>query len=1085
MEKILIVLLLLTQIALSQNSGSLFRRANVIDGNNIISVFGNWGVIGQPANNGPRGAWKCGNNGYIGDFSILIGAKIPYSSTLNFATVTDCPVIRPSLGMDNSHSGVRQAFEPVNGYFNPSGNSPAISDDPSTWPANWSVWPYSQPASLETFFAMDDNADNEFNDPLENIWGIAFIPDSTDSSRNGMALKVEARYRQYKSGGLEDVMLLEYNIINEGTTIYQRLIFAGLLGTYVGITGTDDSPQEYDDDACFFDIENNYTFFWDWPMDNSRNPFWQGDPGYAAMTLVQSPCNPYDGIDNDRDNALVAGSSAPFFTAADFNGSIIQAGSQIVIIDNNYQRSLMTVPGNPFTITSCGKSFDIIPGVTFVREGNAGNSNAFDGIDNDFDGLIDENYSIHYNFNVQHLIEPLTINNAMGPTQYINYFTGQGLNDPLIDEVGIDLDEIGLTSFDYFAPATQIPMYDDEALYNLMSPGHFSLPSSYSNGLITQGDDGDYLFGSGVFTLEPGDTHKVVLGLVYANSPEELKSKVRVINNSNFNVNVNSNLQLLSPTAGVFSGNNLIISFQSQVSEGSIIIEYSENTGRSWNFVDLVSASSSNYNWDISDLPDGAFYQIRIRHSLQPTVVVTSDPFIINRPGQAIPQAYFTHNTGLCGLGVLDTMDISWVAGDADGDSITLSLFISTDQDTNWQFISNLPDSGTYYLNTRLFPNTRYALLRLEVWDGFANGEDITPNFWIQNTFPVLPDSLLQHTNGQGSGSIEVHIVDSLNITGHLYEVTFNDSATQKTYNVQNLTTGQYIITNCSQLNSSTMGPLFDGVRLLMDDLENAEINYNNTYWSNDSINLEFSFALQPLNLGSPWGIVYPINFPYDYQVEFHDQVVDTTEVTFRGFNIGLPPIETYFRIKNLTTNQYIKFIFMHQGSPAVTILPLDRLFMIEKDDNNIDQFSWPIIFRFTGTNLYNPGSGDTLFISTLKPFSSADQFQFSTDYLLSLVMNRKLVPNEFNLYQNYPNPFNPVCHIRFDIAKSSLVKLEIFNVLGQKVKTLVNKKMAADKYSVIWDAKNDFGNLVSSGIYIYRLKADNFVKSRKMIFVK
>ena len=94
-------------------------------------------------------------------------------------------------------------------------------------------------------------------------------------------------------------------------------------------------------------------------------------------------------------------------------------------------------------------------------------------------------------------------------------------------------------------------------------------------------------------------------------------------------------------------------------------------------------------------------------------------------------------------------------------------------------------------------------------------------------------------------------------------------------------------------------------------------------------------------------------------------------------------------------------------------------------------------------------------------------------------------VPDAFALYANYPNPFNPTTTIRYDLKESVDVKLEIYNVLGEKVRTLVNAREAAGRKKVVWDGRNDRGQVVSSGIYIYRLQAGDFVQSRKMMLLK
>ena len=91
----------------------------------------------------------------------------------------------------------------------------------------------------------------------------------------------------------------------------------------------------------------------------------------------------------------------------------------------------------------------------------------------------------------------------------------------------------------------------------------------------------------------------------------------------------------------------------------------------------------------------------------------------------------------------------------------------------------------------------------------------------------------------------------------------------------------------------------------------------------------------------------------------------------------------------------------------------------------------------------------------------------------------------EVFLQQNYPNPFNPTTMISFSIPVESKVGLSIFNIKGQKVKTLVNEVLPLGEYSAIWDGRDSNGNLISSGIYFYKLKAGDFQRVRKMILIK
>ncbi len=94
-------------------------------------------------------------------------------------------------------------------------------------------------------------------------------------------------------------------------------------------------------------------------------------------------------------------------------------------------------------------------------------------------------------------------------------------------------------------------------------------------------------------------------------------------------------------------------------------------------------------------------------------------------------------------------------------------------------------------------------------------------------------------------------------------------------------------------------------------------------------------------------------------------------------------------------------------------------------------------------------------------------------------------LPTKFALNQNYPNPFNPTTEIKFDLPKRSKVNISIYNVLGQKVKTLLDDEKAAGSYMADWDGTSDGGNSVSSGVYFYRMQAGNFQETKKMMLLK
>jgi hypothetical protein len=94
-------------------------------------------------------------------------------------------------------------------------------------------------------------------------------------------------------------------------------------------------------------------------------------------------------------------------------------------------------------------------------------------------------------------------------------------------------------------------------------------------------------------------------------------------------------------------------------------------------------------------------------------------------------------------------------------------------------------------------------------------------------------------------------------------------------------------------------------------------------------------------------------------------------------------------------------------------------------------------------------------------------------------------IPKTYQLFQNYPNPFNPLTMIKYDLPHSGHVNIVVYNILGQKVKTLADEYQEAAHHSVTWDGKDDQGEEVASGVYFYRIKTSLFEKTKKMVLLK
>ncbi|MGA9121007.1 MAG: T9SS type A sorting domain-containing protein [Bacteroidota bacterium] len=306
-------------ITAAQPSGPGFLRHGIINRNRVITVFGNGGVIGQPATTGSRGAWIIPSNGYLDDQSILIGLELPIRDYNGDGgddivhSVITCDVTRFSGSYDRDpRTGQSWTFEPDSGYCNPTQQSPALRSQPSTWPASWSEHPswgigtwdgFSGPDSVlgddEAYFRMDDRTDERFNVAANNPRGIVFHPDSNDFTRMGQGISVGVRYVESADHRFQDVLYRVYEITNEGTTDYAKVVFGTLTGTYIGITTTE-NYGEYANDASAFFASSDMILSWNVPENKVADPLWQGEVGKFGEAFVETPAGDhiasYDGF---------------------------------------------------------------------------------------------------------------------------------------------------------------------------------------------------------------------------------------------------------------------------------------------------------------------------------------------------------------------------------------------------------------------------------------------------------------------------------------------------------------------------------------------------------------------------------------------------------------------------------------------------------------------------------------------------------------------------------------------------------------------------------------------------------------------
>ena len=297
-----------------------YQAKGTLDGNRVRSLYWNTTELAQ-WKNPPAGEWPKGSgHNYIDGVGILIGAKIylPNGKAItpiesHYREESDADPTNPLLLWD---------LEPVPGYFNttppndmfgnPRAPKPAVNVDPTSWPAQWPLalradgrttadwdgyW-YGyfgrgvMNSDFETFFVVDDSKDAEFTRPPYN-----YFPIAADSNRGGLGIRVETRGFQWSHVLAEDVIFWHFDIVNISDHNYDTCAFGFLSDPGVGAAGDGSEPSNSAYFKKAYDI--CYAFA---PGGVGYPTNWK--TGYYGYAFLESPGNPWDGLDNDNDGMI-------------------------------------------------------------------------------------------------------------------------------------------------------------------------------------------------------------------------------------------------------------------------------------------------------------------------------------------------------------------------------------------------------------------------------------------------------------------------------------------------------------------------------------------------------------------------------------------------------------------------------------------------------------------------------------------------------------------------------------------------------------------------------------------------------------
>ena len=270
-----------------------WRFEGVHDGNQVSTVFYNYGTIGQPRNAASL-VWPKGSGYDYGfEFGVIIGAEV--IDTTGFVE----HIISEGLDIGKrGPDGLPWGFEPLEGYARFDNRAIAMNNDTASWPKTWPNRPSNwdghwiaeygideNTADQESYFIMDDAANIQY----------AFFPTPDEPERRGIGVEIESRGYQWHQTLAQDCIFYIYNVKNVGVDTVKK-VYLGMFGDpHVG--GADD----YNDDDGSWDTFYDMVYAWDHDFRGRPNSWL---PGYLGYKYLESPGEPYDQRDNDEDGLI-------------------------------------------------------------------------------------------------------------------------------------------------------------------------------------------------------------------------------------------------------------------------------------------------------------------------------------------------------------------------------------------------------------------------------------------------------------------------------------------------------------------------------------------------------------------------------------------------------------------------------------------------------------------------------------------------------------------------------------------------------------------------------------------------------------
>ncbi len=1049
-----------------------FEREGVHDANRIRTVFFNYGMVGDFEVNP--------------DLSVFHSAEVPKGSGLNY-TDGITPFVLARITQENGRvaeimetgyrerqasspfSGRVMRFEPRPGYTEPDpginkGRAIAISNDPRTWPGavdadgrprsgiapekcwidkvtdpddpgwcnSWNGFFGKRPnADQESFFVMDDNFYDAWN----------FFPDSRDRTRRGLGLRVEVRGFQWSNPQAQNVIFWHYDIVNEGTTDYDDIIFGLYMDSGVGGSAVScDGTPESDDDNAFYDrsFGLNLVYTWDKGGHGVSLSSNCAETGYLGYAYLETPGNPFNGLDDDMDGIVDErrdGGAGERIEGQDAIRAAVMSSYGLV----DFEREYGPVEERPAYIAGVWWTGD--EDMDWVAEfSDTGADGIFENDDNPAD----------------------TGERDGMPT----------FGEPNFDRTDInESDMIGLTGFKMNriragagAPSSEtdnIVFFMNEREWPRRLYDQFTSPDPnvrFDQPLVLDYNIG-FLFASGPFPLEKGRRERFSLALAFGQDLTELESTVDVVQSI-----YNANYQFATPPP--------LPTVQAHAGDGFVTLTWDNKAERS---VDPVTNRNDFEGYRIYRSTDPNF--------LDPQVITNArgtGPF-----GNGKPLAQYDLDNDVRGFSDIVVQGVAYWLGEDTGITHTYTDSTVTNGQTYYYAVTAY-DRGSKEFN--FFPSENAITISRTPRGGTIlprNTVEVRPNPPVPGFRSAVVDlETLEHIAGDGTGSVGARVVNpALVPDGHIFRIDFDglaDSVRALSYSLTDVTAGEVLFDVGLDLDGAGEGPVGGGILPIIATRKQVEVDtvrsgFGTTGNTNAVFKARYSSPLD-VNLRRP-------GFPENIVVTFADEPLDTSLVA-----IGAPATPAHFMIESENSGRRFDFRFRDVDGDRSLSATGEYIEVLVRDNETSTRQrpAWRIEIDATKTpsTVISPGAGDVYTLTLNKPFGVADQFTFT---VRGQSIDPSLEREQYAVERPYvvPNPYVSSASFepeRFAVAGRGVRRMEfrsipadatirIYTLRGELVQTLRHDGSMTGM--VPWDLRSKDNLEVAPGLYIFHVDAD------------